>query len=67
MKELPLAVLLRPAGYDTLAFNLWDLTAEGLYAEAAPFALVILALGVAFVALVMLSEKTDDRPSGPNA
>ena len=56
MKELPLAVLLRPAGYDTLAFNLWDLTAEGLYAEAAPFALVILAISAGFVAVLLLTD-----------
>lgn len=57
MKELPLSVLLRPAGYDTLAFNLWDLTAEGLYAEAAPFALVILALSACFVAVLLATDK----------
>lgn len=54
MKELPLAIMLRPSGFDTLAFNLWDLTNEALYAEAAPYALAILAVSFAFVLMLLL-------------
>jgi len=67
MKELPLAVLLRPAGYDTLAFNLWDLTSEGLYAEAAPFALVILALSAGFVAVLLATDSSSLRNRLPSS
>jgi len=56
MKELPLAMLLRPYNFDTLAFSLWDLTNEALYAEASPFALAILGVSFAFVAVLLLSE-----------
>lgn len=56
MKELPLAMLLRPYDFDTLAFSLWDLTNEALYAEAAPFALAILGVSFCFVAVLLLSE-----------
>ncbi|MEL7087996.1 MAG: ABC transporter permease subunit, partial [Planctomycetota bacterium] len=56
MKELPLAMLLRPFDFDTLAFSLWDLTNEALYAEAAPFALAILGVSFGFVVVLLLSE-----------
>ncbi|MEM7626214.1 MAG: iron ABC transporter permease [Planctomycetota bacterium] len=56
MKELPLAMLLRPYDFDTLAFSLWDLTNEALYAEAAPFALAILGVSLGFVAVLLLTE-----------
>ncbi len=57
MKELPLAIMLRPAGFDTLAFNLWDLTNEALYAEAAPYALAILAVSFTFVFVLLIGER----------
>jgi iron(III) transport system permease protein len=44
MKELPATLLLRPTGMDTLATRLWSATAVGRYAEAAPYALVLVAL-----------------------
>ncbi|MFK5635698.1 ABC transporter permease [Ornithinimicrobium sp. LYQ103] len=44
MKELPATLLLRPTGMDTLATRLWSATAIGRYAEAAPYALVLVAL-----------------------
>lgn len=44
MKELPATLLLRPTGMDTLATRLWSATGIGRYAEAAPYALVLVAL-----------------------
>ena len=44
MKELPATLLLRPAGVDTLATRVWTGAAEGRYAQAAPAALVLVAL-----------------------
>ncbi|MFK5690903.1 ABC transporter permease [Ornithinimicrobium sp. LYQ92] len=44
MKELPATLLLRPTGMDTLATRLWGATGVGRYAEAAPYALVLVAL-----------------------
>jgi iron(III) transport system permease protein len=44
MKELPLTLLLRPTGLETLATNLWSATTGGAYAKAAaPALLLILA------------------------
>ncbi len=44
MKELPATLLLRPTGMETLATRLWSATAIGRYAEAAPYAVVLVAL-----------------------
>lgn len=57
MKELPLTFLLSPLGFQTLAKNIWLYTADGAYAEAAPFAGVILVLSAAFVGVLLLNER----------
>lgn len=44
MKELPATLLLRPAGVDTLAVRVWTGASEGFYAQAAPAALLLLAV-----------------------
>jgi iron(III) transport system permease protein len=44
MKELPLTLLLRPTGYDTLATSVWTATGSGSYAKAAAPALLLIAL-----------------------
>ena len=44
MKELPATLLLRPAGMDTLAIRVWTGASEGFYAQAAPAALLLLAV-----------------------
>ncbi|MFP5377631.1 MAG: ABC transporter permease [Acidimicrobiia bacterium] len=44
MKELPATLLLRPAGADTLAVRVWTGAAEGFYAQAAPAALLLIAV-----------------------
>ncbi|MDO5681803.1 MAG: iron ABC transporter permease [Propionibacteriaceae bacterium] len=52
MKELPATLLLRPAGFETLATRLWLHTEELAYAEAAPYALGLVL--VAILPAVML-------------
>ncbi len=52
MKELPITILLSPAGFDTLALNVWSYSAEAMFAEAAPFALTILLFSGLFVSLL---------------
>lgn len=56
MKELPATLLLRPAGFETLATRLWMNTEELAYADAAPYALglVLVAIPPA-IALVRVS------------
>ena len=46
IKELPATLMLRPAGFDTLAVRVWVEAGEGLYHLAAPAALVIVVLSM---------------------
>ena len=41
LKELPATMLLRPAGFDTLAVRVWMWATEGFYSQAAPAALLL--------------------------
>jgi len=52
LKELPATLLLRPAGFDTLAVRVWLAAADGIYLQAAPAALLLVlcaALPLAFL------------------
>jgi iron(III) transport system permease protein len=42
LKELPATLLLRPAGFDTLAVRVWMWAGEGIYTQAAPAALLLI-------------------------
>jgi iron(III) transport system permease protein len=44
MKELPITLLLRPTGLDTLAVDVWSASGEFLYSAAAVPALLLLAV-----------------------
>lgn len=44
MKELPATLMLRPIGTETLATRLWSATTSLRYAEAAPYAVLLVAL-----------------------
>ena len=57
MKELPLTFLLSPAGYETLALNVWSYTSEAMFAEAAPYALAILVFSGIFVGVLIRHEE----------
>lgn len=54
MKELPLALLLSPLGFETLATRVWSYTNEVMFAEAAPFALAIVLFSALFVGLLLM-------------
>jgi iron(III) transport system permease protein len=41
LKELPATLLLRPAGFDTLAVRAWIWATDGFYVQAAPAALLL--------------------------
>lgn len=45
MKELPATLMLRPTGADTLATRLWTFTGVGEYGAAAPYSLMLIAIG----------------------
>ncbi len=44
MKELPLLVILRPPGFDTLPVRIWEASNDAVYTQAAPPALLLVAL-----------------------
>lgn len=57
IKELPLTLLLSPLGFETLAYSAWSYSGEGMYAEAAPYALALMALGAIASLFVLRKEK----------
>jgi iron(III) transport system permease protein len=56
VKELPITFLLAPPGFSTLATQVFASTSEALFAQAAPFALALVALSAPFVGLVIRGE-----------
>ncbi len=53
MKELPITLLLRPFGTDTLAVWVWRATSESFWVQAAVPSLAIVALGMIPVAILL--------------
>lgn len=53
-KELPVTLMLRPTGSDTLAVQLWSHTGAGAFAAAAPYAVVLVL--IAAVPTVLLDR-----------
>ncbi|HSV86032.1 MAG TPA: iron ABC transporter permease [Levilinea sp.] len=53
MKELPVTMILRPFGYDTLSIWVWQMAAEGAWSGAALPALTIVAVGILPVIFLM--------------
>lgn len=56
MKELPMATLLAPTGYNTLAVRVFTYTVEGQLANAAPYAAAIIIFSSLFVGLILANE-----------
>ena len=46
LKELPATLLLRPAGFETLAVRVWIWSEEGFYFQAAPAALLLVLIAI---------------------
>ncbi|GAB3718816.1 iron ABC transporter permease [Nocardiopsis nanhaiensis] len=44
MKELPVTLMLHPTGMETIAMRLWSATNVGRFAEAAPYAMMLIVL-----------------------
>ena len=58
MKELPITLLLAPAGYPTLATRVWSAAEDAFWADASLAALVLVALsGVLTWLLVVRRER----------
>ena len=60
LKELPIVLLLRPFGFDTLSVRVWQLTADSRYEMAGLPALTIVL--VAMVPVVLLFRGGDQAP-----
>lgn len=61
MKELPATLILRPAGYETLATRIWGACAEGAYSEAALPSLLLLVACAAPVYLLIIRPMLAER------
>ncbi len=61
MKELPATLLLQPAGYETLATRVWVAASQGLYAQAAPAALALVAVSAGLL-WPLLWRRSGRRP-----
>lgn len=57
IKELPLTFLLAPVGYSTLSTRIWGYTSEAMFAEAAPYALLIVLFSAGLVGLLLTQER----------
>lgn len=58
VKELPLALLLAPIGFETLATEIWDAASSGFYARAAGPAALLLAISIGTVAILLRAEES---------
>lgn len=64
IKEMPITLMLRPSGFDTLSTRVFELTAEGEYQRAALPALTIVLAGLLPVSL-LLRNRGASGPTGP--
>lgn len=56
LKELPLTLLLRPFNFDTLAIRTFEYASDERLAEASPYALLIIAMGLVPVWIMRKSK-----------
>jgi iron(III) transport system permease protein len=61
MKELPATYLLRPFGWDTLAIQTYELSAEGLFERAAVPALIMVVFGALLMSVFQTLDKKSSR------
>jgi iron(III) transport system permease protein len=67
LKELPATLILRPAGFDTLAVRVWMPTSDGFTAAAAlPAILMVLCALIPFGVIFRTQRTTPDRTKTPD-
>lgn len=59
LKELPLTFILAPFDFPTLATRIFSFTEEGLFAQAAPYALCLLGVGLGLAGFLRLMLEKD--------
>jgi iron(III) transport system permease protein len=57
MKEMPITLMTRPFGWDTLAVKIFELTSEGEWQRAALPSITLVAAGL--VPLILLNKKAE--------
>jgi iron(III) transport system permease protein len=57
LKELPATLLLRPAGFDTLAVRVWVWAADGFYIQSAPAALLLVIVSAIPLSFLLRREQ----------
>lgn len=57
LKELPATLLLRPAGFDTLAVRVWIWAEDGFYTQAAPAALLLVLVSAIPLSFLLRREQ----------
>lgn len=57
LKELPATLLLRPAGFDTLAVRVWMWASDGFYIQAAPAALLLMLVSAFPLSFLLRREQ----------
>jgi iron(III) transport system permease protein len=61
MKELPATLLLAPIGFHTLATRIWSWSVEAFFAQAAPYALILVLVSSLSVAILLAQEERAHR------
>ncbi|MCR2745555.1 ABC transporter permease [Limnobacter parvus] len=67
MKEMPITLMTRQYGWDTLAVRVYQLTSESMWAEAATPALIIVGIGLLPVFYLMRQSTHQPNPMGKNS
>jgi iron(III) transport system permease protein len=65
MKELPATLMLRPTGMDTLATQIWSAASISRFNEAAPYALILVAIA-AIPTFILTLPRTSNREDAEN-
>jgi len=65
MKELPATLMLRPTGMDTLATQIWSAASISRFNEAAPYALILVAIA-AVPTFILTLPRTGNREEAGN-
>ena len=63
-KELPMALILGPIGFETLATRIWGAASDGFYARAAGPGLLLILVSLLGTALVLRGERGAKRDAG---
>ena len=57
MKEMPITLMTRPFGWDTLAIRIFTLTSEGAWTQAALPAIALVLAGL--IPIILLMRQTE--------